>query len=124
MMLSSAEAARADCIYGTIAAPPLQLIDSDQWRASGGGAFRRFRPLRCGAAPCSFAADARKNERYAMSVELLRAADANVDPEGAELDYVARARDLLPLIRDAAAGIEAGRRLDEGVVGTLHEAGL
>src|SRR3954464_8853319 len=59
-----------------------------------------------------------------MSVELLRAADTDVDPEGAELDYVARARELLPLIADAAAGVEAGRRLDEGVIAVLHEAGL
>ena len=59
-----------------------------------------------------------------MSVELLRAADTGVDPEGAELDYVARARELLPLIAEAAAGVEAGRRLDDGVVAALHEAGL
>ena len=59
-----------------------------------------------------------------MSVELLRAADTDVDPEGAELDYVARARELLPLIGEAAAGVEAGRRLDERVITALHEAGL
>jgi len=59
------------------------------------------------------------NERIAMSVELLRPAEASV-----ETDYVARTRELLPLIADAAAGVEAGRRLDEGVIAVLHEAGL
>ena len=54
-----------------------------------------------------------------MSVELLRAADTGVGS-----DYVARARALLPLIGEAAAGVETGRRLDEGVVAALHEAGL
>jgi alkylation response protein AidB-like acyl-CoA dehydrogenase len=54
-----------------------------------------------------------------MSVELLRAAETS-----GEWDYVARARELTPLIGEAAAGIEAGRRLDERVVAALHEAGL
>ncbi len=40
------------------------------------------------------------------------------------MDYVARARELLPLIGEAAAGVEAGRRLDDGVIAALHEAGL
>ena len=59
-----------------------------------------------------------------MSVELLRAAEPGVETEGVETDYVARARELTPLIGEAAAGVEAGRRLDERVVAALHEAGL
>ena len=55
-----------------------------------------------------------------MSVELLRAAES----AGVETDYVARARELTPLIGEAAAGVEAGRRLDERVIAALHEAGL
>src|SRR3954447_5349851 len=89
-----------------------------------GGAYLRFLPLRCWVAPCSFAAAARKNERYAMSVELLRAAEPGVETEGGERDYVARARELTPLIGEAAAGVEAGRRLDDRVIAALHEAGL
>jgi alkylation response protein AidB-like acyl-CoA dehydrogenase len=54
-----------------------------------------------------------------MSVELLGAANTDV-----ETDYVARARELLPLIAEAASGVETGRRLDERVIAALHEAEL
>jgi alkylation response protein AidB-like acyl-CoA dehydrogenase len=60
-----------------------------------------------------------ENGRIVMSVGLLRAADT-----GVELDYIARARELLPQIAKAAAGVEAGRRLDEQIIAALHEAGL
>jgi alkylation response protein AidB-like acyl-CoA dehydrogenase len=61
----------------------------------------------------------REIERIAMSVELLSAAAVN-----GETDYVARARQLAPLITEAASRVEAGRRLDEQVVTALHDAGL
>ena len=54
-----------------------------------------------------------------MSVELLRTAETTVAP-----DYVARARELMPLIAGAASDVEADRRLDERVIAALHEAGL
>jgi alkylation response protein AidB-like acyl-CoA dehydrogenase len=63
-----------------------------------------------------------------MTVELLRADEPDGDRDagrgGAGADYVARARRLLPLMAEAAAGVEADRRLDERVVTALHEAGL
>jgi alkylation response protein AidB-like acyl-CoA dehydrogenase len=39
-------------------------------------------------------------------------------------DYIARAAALAPRLTEAAAPAEAGRRLDDGVVAALHEAGL
>jgi alkylation response protein AidB-like acyl-CoA dehydrogenase len=41
-----------------------------------------------------------------------------------EVDYLARARALTPLIGEAAPQIEAGRQLTDEVVSALHEAGL
>jgi alkylation response protein AidB-like acyl-CoA dehydrogenase len=54
-----------------------------------------------------------------MSAELLSA-----DPIQAEIDYVARARVLTPLIGEAAPRIEAERALADEVVEALHAAGL